>query len=171
MYGKRIPWYHIANSLTHTPFAQRTTYTTTTPTGDLYAAVAKVLHIPTDPSQSLLLAEVGEHTPLTPLIRMDEAVSMLRRYTTVVAYYYSADAPCGPSTTRKEVHVFNRRPKRSAYSSVRRSELFAAPLVVWLEQEALEGMQQHTRKQPGGYTEFIIDAPGALGDAVHVALR
>lgn len=60
-----------------------------------------------DPESCLLLGEVNNSSTVQPLTKMEESVSHLRRYHTVIAYYYSNEA-CRPSATRREVHVFNR---------------------------------------------------------------
>lgn len=62
----------------------------------------------TAPDTCLLLGEMTTNSTVQPLTKMDEPVSHLRRYQTVVAYYYSPQAACGPSGSRREVHVFNR---------------------------------------------------------------
>lgn len=79
-----------------------------TAAGDLYQALATMLGIEPPPERSLMLGEVTTSGTMQPLTKMDEPVSHLRRYQTVVAYHYSAQAACGPSDSRHEVHIFNR---------------------------------------------------------------
>lgn len=72
-------------------------------------------------------------------------------------------------------HTHCRRiPSRKRPGALSRAgELFAAPLVVWLEDSDLAGMQQGERVQPqvGGWKEYVVEAPGALQSAVEQALR
>ena len=53
----------------------------------------------------------------------------------------------------------------------RPGELFAAPLVMWLEEDVLAGLQQRMHTHEGGWKEYMVDAPGALGSVVERALR